>query len=653
MGARKSGIKSSDTGVRPADAFPPWTGSAPLAARMRPRTLEEFVGQEHILGEGKLLRRAIQADRLGSIILAGPPGSGKTTLARVIAGVTRSEFETLNAVFAGVKDIREVVARARARQSDGFLGQKTGTILFVDEVHRFNKAQQDALLPHVEDGTLTFVGATTENPYFEVIKALVSRSRIFELKALRPEDLLAVMKGALQDAERGYGGRTVVVTSEAMEHLARMAHGDARNALNALELAVETTPCSGDGGIRVDLRVAEESIQRRALLYDKDGDAHYDTISAFIKSLRGSDPDAALYWMARMIAAGEDPRFIARRLVIFASEDVGLADPLALTVATAAAHAVDYVGLPECQYNLSQAVLHLALAPKSNSAGAYFKALQAVEAAQADEVPDHLKDPTRDRKGLGHGTGYRYPHAFREHWVAQQYLPETLQGMVLYEAGNQGVEPERASHLRRWRERQLDAMERLKRTAPERERAEKQRDRLRKEYGDAAVELRDQVLSLVGLDRVRSALVIGRPRLVAWGAIESNPLIKIYAAYTEMVEAKEERAAMARDRIDRVLRVLVVDHGGLPVAARSVDAVLGWRVFGRSDAKPALASELFRVLAEDGELALAEREEDRRGLEGLLERAGFEDLELRMKGKALLVWARRPGRSSQPARDPT
>lgn len=642
MGAKKISIKPSESSSPPHDAFLPWTRSAPLAARMRPRTLEEFVGQEHILGEGKLLRRAIQADQLGSIILAGPPGSGKTTLARVIAGVTLAEFETLNAVFAGVKDIREVVARARDRLTDGFLGQKIKTILFVDEVHRFNKAQQDALLPHVENGTLTFVGATTENPYFEVIKALVSRSRVFELKALTSDNLVAVIRAALEDNERGYGERDVELQPEAMEHLARMAQGDARNALNALELAVETTTEAEDGRIGINLQVAEESIQRRALLYDKDGDAHYDTISAFIKSLRGSDPDAALYWMARMIAAGEDPRFIARRLVIFASEDVGLADPPALAVATAAAQAVDYVGLPECQYNLSQAVLHLALAPKSNSTSGYFAALKAVEAAHADEVPLHLKDPTRDRKGLGHGAGYRYPHAFREHWVAQQYLPGTLQGTVFYEPGNQGFERERASQLLEWRGRQRDVLERLEESAPGGPPAASQKGRLRKAYGDGAIELRDQILSLVGLDRLRSALVIGRPHLVAWGAIESNPLIKIYAAYTEMVEAKKERAEMARERIDRMLRVLVVEHGELPMGERSVDAVLGWRVFGRSEAKPSLAAELFRVLSGAGELALAEREEDRRGLEELLERAGFQDVELRTKGKALLVWAKKP-----------
>jgi len=409
---------------------------------MRPRRLEDFVGQEHLLGEGKLLRRAIQADQLGSIIFFGPPGSGKTTLARVIASATRSEFEILNAVLAGVKDIREVIARARERLAPDILSVPRKTILFIDEVHRFNKAQQDALLPHVENGTITLIGATTENPYFEVIKALVSRSRLFELRRLEEADLVRVVKNTLQDNENGYGKLDVEIRDDALLHLARTAHGDARNVLNALELAVETTPANAQGRIRVDLGVAEESIQRRALLYDKDGDAHYDTISAFIKSLRGSDVDAALYWMAKMIAAGEDPRFIVRRMVIFASEDIGMANPTALVVATAAAHAVEYVGLPECQFNLAQACIHLATAPKSNSTMGYFEAVKKLEAGGSDDVPNHLKDPSRDKKGLGHGAGYKYPHAFREHWVAQQYLPRELQGEYFYHPSDSGAEKE-------------------------------------------------------------------------------------------------------------------------------------------------------------------------------------------------------------------
>ena len=431
-------------------------GGMPLAARMRPRTLEQFIGQPHILGEGKLLRRAIEADRVTSVIFWGPPGTGKTTLARVIANATRSKFETINAVLAGVKDIREVVASAAERLKKNSFEDSQRTILFVDEVHRFNKAQQDALLPHVENGTITFIGATTENPYFSVIKALVSRSTIFELRSLADDELREILLAALDDCERGYGELNHEVAEDALDHIVQLASGDARNALNALELALVTTPPDEDGVARVGLEVAEESIQQRALLYDKDGDIHYDMISAFIKSLRGTDPDAALYWMARMIRAGEDPLFIARRMVIFASEDIGMADPLALVVANNAAEATRFVGLPECQFSLSQACIHLATAPKSNSTMAYYEAVAAVNNGADDEVPNHLKDSSRDKEGLGHGKNYKYPHAFREHWVAQQYLPDGLQGNYFYKPGDQGFEKkvrERIEWLRQEQEK--------------------------------------------------------------------------------------------------------------------------------------------------------------------------------------------------------
>jgi len=422
----------------------------PLAARMRPRTLDEFVGQEHIVGPGTLLRRAIEADRVSSMVLWGPPGTGKTTLAVIIAECTHSHFASISAVMAGVSDIRQLVQEAKDRA--GMYGQRT--ILLVDEIHRFNKAQQDALLPHVEDGTIILVGTTTENPYFEVIGALVSRSRIFQLRALTDEQLAILLRRALADKERGLGKIPVRVDDDALAHLAHVAGGDARNALNALELAVVTTPADKDGQVLVDLKVAQDSIQRRALLYDRDGDAHYDTISAFIKSLRGGDPDAALYWMARMIYSGEDPRFIARRMIILASEDIGLADPQALLVATAAAQALEWVGLPEAQYALAEAAIYLSTAPKSNSCWAYFKALEEVEREGIIDVPNHLKDTTRDGAALGHGEGYLYPHAFPEHWVAQQYLPQRLQGKHWYEPGELGYEKLIQERLAKWRKPQ-------------------------------------------------------------------------------------------------------------------------------------------------------------------------------------------------------
>jgi putative ATPase len=428
---------------------------APLAARMRPRTLDEFVGQHEIVGEGRLLRRAIQADRLfSSIILWGPPGTGKTTLAQVIANHTQSHFETLSAVLAGKAELRKIIHETLERRK---LYQKR-TTLFVDEVHRWNKAQQDALLPHVENGTLTLIGATTENPYFEVIGALVSRSRVFQLRPLLDEDVRLILQRALDDPERGYGSRDIKLEDKAREHLILVAGGDARNALNALELAVESTPPDARGRTMVTLAVAQESIQRRAVLYDKDGDAHYDTVSAFIKSIRGSDPDAALYWLAKMLYAGEDPRFILRRLIILAGEDIGLADPMGLLVANAAAQAFDYIGLPEGIYPIVEATLFLATAPKSNTAGGYFKAYQRIEDRGLVEVPDHLKDSNRDAKALGHGKGYVYPHKGPEHFLPQQYLPADLLGTYFYQPSDQGYEDQVASRLDQWREAQRRAL---------------------------------------------------------------------------------------------------------------------------------------------------------------------------------------------------
>ena len=421
--------------------------NAPLADRMRPRTLDEFVGQEHILGQGRLLRRAIEADRVSSVIFFGPPGTGKTTLGRVIARTTKSHFASLNAVLAGVRDIREAIDAAQRRLEE----RQQRTILFIDEVHRFNKAQQDALLPHVETGLVVLVGATTENPYFEVIKALVSRSRVFELKALEEADLHAILRMTIRDVERGYGSRKVIIDPDAAQHLVSTANGDARSLLNALELAVETTTVEVDGGVHITLAVAEESIQQRAVLYDKEGDAHFDTISAFIKSLRGSDPDAALYWMARMVKAGEEPRFIIRRMLIFAAEDIGLADPRALQIAAATAQAFEYVGMPEGRFLLSECCLYLATAPKSNSTMAFFDALRYVNEERTGDIPDHLKDSNRDAEGLGHGKGYKYPHAYRSHFVRQQYLPDDMQGTFFYNPGTIGYEKEVADRVAKWR----------------------------------------------------------------------------------------------------------------------------------------------------------------------------------------------------------
>ena len=454
-----------------ADLFDTSKKHEPLAARMRPRNLDEYIGQDHIVGKGRLLRRAIAADQLTSVIFYGPPGTGKTTLARVIANHTSSNFITLNAVLTGVADIRTAIKNA----DDFFKLYNRRTILFVDEVHRWNKAQQDALLPWVENGTIILIGATTENPFFEVNKALVSRSRVFQLKALTKEDLMKAAHMALSDVERGYGHWKVEFEKGALEHLVDTANGDARSLLNALELAVETTPEKWEPEARIpepaygstiyiSKETAEESIQKKVVLYDRDGDYHYDIISAFIKSLRGRDPDAAMYWLARMIRAGEDPHFIFRRMLISACEDTGLADPYALGVVTSCADAFDRVGLPEGRYHLAHAALYLATAPKSNSSMAFFDALSSVEKEDA-EVPNHLKDGNRDAEGFGHGDGYLYPHAYRDHWVAQQYLPTELVGRVFYTPTTQGYEAKIRDEVLSRREMQISSI--LENIAPE------------------------------------------------------------------------------------------------------------------------------------------------------------------------------------------
>lgn len=583
---------------------------------MRPRTLDEFIGQGHIIGPGRLLRRAIQADQLASLIFYGPPGTGKTTLAQVIANRTQAHFIAINAVLAGIKDIRSAIETAQQRR--GEFGQRT--LLFVDEVHRFNKAQQDALLPWVETGTVILIGATTENPYFEVNQALVSRSRIFQLRSLEAVDLRRIVQQALQDPERGYGQKAVRLEPEALEHLVNVANGDARALLNALELAVETTPLDPSGQIHLNLAVAEESIQRRAVLYDKEGDAHFDTISALIKSLRGSDPDAALYWLARMVYGGEDPRFLFRRMLILASEDVGLADPQAVGVVNACAQAFDRVGLPEGHYPLAQAALYLANAPKSNSALGFFDALKAVEQEQAEDVPGHLKDGSRDRKALGHGVGYRYPHAYRDHWVAQQYLPSGLQGQVFYQPTDQGFEGQVRNQITRRREAQLAALLEGIGTAP--------LETLTFSPGDAATErwlqrtigqvgqrlgqVRDRVFQQAALQRHHVVLDLNAGTgLLMWEALRQVPEGGVYARThtVQETEALQEQAMELPElRHPLIFQTALADLDTLQqeIAGIQFDCILGRNALAHAPDPGAILQILKPHLAPQGKLVLIE-----------------------------------------------
>lgn len=607
----------------------------PLAARLRPRRLEEFIGQEHILGQGRLLRRAIQADQLSSLIFYGPPGTGKTTLAVVIANTTLSHFISLNAVLAGVGDIRRAIDEAQERRK---LHQER-TILFVDEVHRFNKAQQDALLPWVENGVVVLIGATTENPYFSVNRPLLSRSRVFQLKALDEEGLRRIARQALGDP-RGYAHLDVGLEERALEHLVNVANGDARTLLNALELAVETTPPDDQGRIGISLEVAEESIQRRALLYDKEGDYHFDTISAFIKSLRGSDPDAAMYWMARMVYAGEDPHFIFRRMLIFASEDVGLADPQALVVVVAAAESFDRVGLPEGRFPLAQAALYLATAPKSNSAFAFFDALAAVERESEDEVPSHLKDASRDSEGFGHGANYLYPHAYRDHWVAQQYLPASLQGRLFYQPSDQGYEARLGGQVQQRREVQLAAMVEGRTAPPEVltfSPPDKERERwLQRVAGEASAQLaalREQLFAALALQRHHLVLDLNaRSGLLTWEALRRAPEGGVWSLCPDKASAvvlQESAAHLAE--LDRP----VVLHGAVSELVRLVeersagqrfDALVGHHALGGLADKAAAVKELGALLRPGGCLALAENLGCRaQRLHALAELAGLEE----------------------------
>lgn len=591
---------------------------APLAARMRPRTLDEFIGQEHIIGPGRLLRRAIQADQLSSLIFYGPPGSGKTTLARIIANTTHAHFISINAVLGGVKDIREAIDIAKDKR--GMFAQKT--ILFVDEVHRFNKAQQDALLPHVENGTVILIGATTENPYFEVNKALVSRSRIFQLRTLNEADLRAIAWQALNDKERGYGLRKVSLSDEALDHLVNVANGDARAVLNALELAVETTSPDAYGLINITLAVAEESIQRRAVLYDKDGDAHFDTISAFIKSLRGSDPDAALYWLARMVYAGEDPRFILRRMIIFAGEDIGMADPNALRVVMAAAQAYDYVGLPEGRFHLAEACLYLATAPKSNSTFAFFDALAVVEQEREAEVPNHLRDGNRDAEGFGHGAGYLYPHAYRDHWVAQQYLPAALQGRVFYQPGSLGHEAAIKVQVARRREEQLAAsLESESSLDWDGEQAgqgpptpNRWLQRTLSNVGGQLGQVRDKIFALAKVERHDLLLDLNAAAgLLTWEAVRRASVGGVWA-----LAANESTASALKQQLnnlDALERPVILTGTVIELAngewrtekdAPFFDVIIGRNVFTHLSDKPGAAQVIARLLKSGGRLVLAE-----------------------------------------------
>ncbi|MFZ4639876.1 MAG: AAA family ATPase [Nodosilinea sp.] len=585
---------------------------APLAARMRPRSLAEFIGQDRVVGPGRLLRRAIQADQLSSLIFYGPPGTGKTTLAQIIANTTRAHFIALNAVLAGVKDLRQAIATAQEQR--GQQGQRT--ILFIDEVHRFNKAQQDALLPWVENGTVILIGATTENPYFEVNQALVSRSRLFQLKPLEAEDLHHIAEQALADRDRGYGDRPIQVELAALEHLVNVANGDARALLNALELAVETTPPQADGTLVLTLAVAEESIQRRAVLYDKEGDAHFDTISAFIKSVRGSDPDAALYWLARMIYAGEDPRFIFRRLVILASEDIGLADPQAITVVTSCANAFDRVGLPEGRYPLAQATLYLATAPKSNSTMGFFDALAAVEQQREGEVPAPLRDASRDKTSLGHGQGYRYPHAYRDHWVEQQYLPPSLQGQVFYQPSSQGYEGQLQTPVAQRREAQLAALVEIDSpfvealtagpTEPERDRW---LQRSLSQAGEDLAALRDRLFALAPPQRHHRILDLNaRTGLLTWEALRRVPEGGVYA----LVADPQDQVTLAQQtaplpELDRpILLPGSLEDQPAEIGGLTFDRLIGRNVFSQVINRHNFAPSLQSLLAVGGVALLAE-----------------------------------------------
>jgi putative ATPase len=587
----------------------------PLAYRMRPQTLNEYIGQDHIVSEGRLLRRMIKADQLLSLIFYGPPGTGKTTLARVIANSTKSVFTSMNAVLSGVKTLREELEKAKERLS--LHGRRT--ILFVDEIHRWNKAQQDALLPWVENGTVILIGATTQNPYFEVNSALVSRSRIFQLKELSRKNLQEIALQALKNIERGYGKFKIKFESGALEHIVDIANGDARSLLNALELAVETTgdtfPPQNDTEIKISLDTAEESIQKKVVLYDKEGDYHFDIISAFIKSVRGSDPDATLYWLAKMVKAGEDPHYIFRRMLISASEDIGLADPNALIIVEAAASAFDRVGMPEGRYHLTQAALYLATAAKSNSALGFFDALKSIEKEQNSQVPNHLKDAGRDKEGFGHGEGYLYPHAYKDHWIAQQYLPDSLQGKIFYDPSDTGYEAKIRNEVLRKREVQIESQEpalfsEVLTTSP----PDKNRDR----WFEQLLQGRGKILSdiqneIFGLLTVRSHNIVlninaGKGMLL-WEAARKIRDGGVYALVKN--SEQEEYLNQYSNRIPEMERPIIINKELTDFTETNenklyFDLIIGRNTLTRIDNKVKYLEYMFNLAGPDGKIVLAE-----------------------------------------------
>ncbi len=593
----------------------PVTSGEPLASRMRPRNLSEYIGQDHILGPGRLLRRAIQMDQLSSIIFYGPPGVGKTTLARVIANTTKSHFSSLNAVLSGVKELRDEITAAKSRRDH--YGMRT--ILFIDEVHRWNRSQQDALLPWVENGTFILIGATTENPFFEVNRALVSRSRVFQLRSLDEKDLTAIAHQALSDRERGYGKYRVVFEEGALEHLVSVASGDARSLLNALELAVETTgdhfPPEEGSEIYISKETAEESIQRKVVLYDKEGDYHFDVISAFIKSVRGSDPDAALYWMARMVSAGEDPRFIFRRMLISATEDVGLADPNAVVVVEADAAAFDRIGLPEGRFHLAHAALYLATCPKSNSTLGFFDALKEVEEEKSREVPNHLRDDSRDAVAFGHGEGYLYPHSYTGHWVAQQYLPSGLQGRVYYKPGTLGYEGEIRNDVMRRREAQLEAssddffLENYTFT-PDTSKREKWISRALSGRSKMLLSLTDELYSGLELRRHENVLVLNASNgLLLYPLMRKNPEGESIAVVQN--QSQKEVIEHFSGEMEELLRPVVMVSSPLAAFSGIEDAIRFGAVAGRSilsrlGEDRVILGFIKAHLEDDGEMALME-----------------------------------------------